>query len=314
MVTTRHMHLHLELVKWLAVLALAAALAIAAATRMAGAQQPPAEPLKPGLLPATIESWAQPMGDVWQILEQHRAGDFGRAIHGWQTTPLPYETEVWRYVALAQAFVATADVDAAAEALEQALCLEPDNAVAHYYLGLLRLEQAELASEWHDAIRPLHTRLVARVPLQVSPNSKSMYKLAAMMELERAIELAPLVNDCQPLLPVGWTAQPASAATVGDLLVALSADRFEAKAHNVLSYLHLERGSAEAAEQHMDQAAALGLHIVYGYGDVGELYEQQHRYEDAARVYLKSMEHSRGIVLPATKTIENLRKAILELW
>ena len=100
---------------------------------------------------------------------------------------------------------------------------------------------------------------------------------------------------------------------MGDLLLAVSADNFEAKSHNMLSYLYLERGSLETAESHMDHAAIGGLTVI-GYGDLGEAYAEVGQHMDAARAYVKAMEHSPHKIEPARKAWDNLRDAWQELW
>ena len=102
--------------------------------------------------------------------------------------------------------------------------------------------------------------------------------------------------------------------TVGDLLLATGADNYVSKAHNTLSYLHLETGALEEAERHMDEAAAGGMSIVYGYEDLGEQYARRHRHADAARAYLKAMKHGRGKVTPARKAWENLHRTWEHIW
>ena len=231
MITSRHLHLHWELVKWIAIVILAAALAVLLTQIAGGAEFPPRvipAPPPPTLLPPAINDWSRPMpsvepptaavpsssapsivaGDLtlrlWRLLDLQRGGHVEEAIAEWQTIPLPRATEVWRHIALAQAYLAGGQIKEAAAALETADLFEPENAVLHYYCGVLRLEQARHAHEWYDAIET-STRFVSYfLPTDVVPNTKSMYRLAAKQELELAIELAPrLVTD--PLLaPTDW--------------------------------------------------------------------------------------------------------------
>ena len=320
MFAQRHMHLEWEILKWLAIISLASALAIAFASHIAVGDEP-------RLLPPEIETWSQPMGDhepsalareddaaaqVWNALDDQQAGRLDRAIEAWPCLPLAADAEIWRHIALAQAYLGADDLEAAAEALEVAGEIEPSAPLVHYYLGILRLEQADKAQSWYDAQGPQKIRLVSYPPVQISPNSREMYRLAAMTELDQAIELAGNVQLDQLLVSPDWPTAMALRPAASDLLLALGADGFEFKAHNMLSYLHLDNGSAEQAESHMDAAAAGGMVVVYGYEDLGELYEQRGRHLDAFRAYAKAAGQGIGIVRPTGKMLENLQKAFLE--
>jgi tetratricopeptide (TPR) repeat protein len=315
----------------MAILALASALAIAVAGQMARGDEP-------ARLPPTIDEWAVPMGieqadeppapvedvpmKLWILLADQQAGRLDRVVDGWRYLPLPHEGEVWRNVALAQALIAMGDLQAAGDALDTAAAIQPENAVVHYYLGILHLEQADRASNWYDPGVPPATRLASAVmttkgtvsagPAQVVPNSKDMYHLAAMAELEWAIELAPSVMLDEPLAPPEWPTAAALQPTVGDLLLALGADRFDAKAHNMLGYLYVEYGAAEMAEHHLDAAADSGVVVVFGYDDLGSLYEAEGRHLDAFRAFAKSAAQGNGVVLPLGKMLENLREAFTQ--
>jgi len=321
-------HTEWELFKWMICIALASALALGVLTSVAGAADLSKVDREPAPLPSGIDGAAVPIEEprfeepppvadlairVWQALELQHGQRYDEAIAAWQAIDLACETTVWKQVALGQAYLATGEIDSAAEVLFDARDLQSDNPIVHYFLGLLRLEQAYVADEWPDAVGPEGTSFVAYKPTDVAPNTKSMYQLTAMMELEEALKLAPDVWADQPLVPADWPTRAALAPTVGDLLLAVSADNFEAKAHNMLSYLYLERGSLETAEGHMDSAARGGLKVV-GYVDLGEKYAEAGQHTDAARAYVKAMSHSPSKVEPARKAWENLRDAWQELW
>jgi tetratricopeptide (TPR) repeat protein len=315
------MHLELEIIKWATILALATALAFAAG-RVAGSDEP-------NRLPPSIDEWALPMGtappvdpqpepgddvamQLWSILEDQHAGRMNLAIEGWTCLLLPPESDVWRNIGLAQAYIAMGDVDAAAAALDEAARLRPENAVVHYYLGILHLEQAYRAEEWSDpGVRPIE-RFASFGPSQVAPNTKGMYRLAAIGELERAIEMADLILLDEPLAPADWPTAAALVPTVGDLLLAIGANHFDIKAHSMLGYLHLENGAPEQAEYHMDATADSGVMVVFGYDDLGRFYEEEGRRLDAFRAYAKSASQGTGLVRPLGKMMENLRKAFAE--
>lgn len=250
---------------------------------------------------------------MWRALELQHGAKYDDAVAAWQSIDLPCETTVWKQVALGQAYLATTEIESASEVLLDAKDLDPENPVVHYFLGLLRLEQACVAEQWQDAVGPTVTAFVAHRPTEIAPNSKSMYELTAVMELEEAIKLAPDVWMDQPLVPTDWPTRAALAPTVGDLLLAVGAKNFEAKAHNVLSYIYLEQDSLEMAEGHMDSAAAGGLSVV-GYAELGERYATAGRHTDAARAYVKAMNHTSHKLDSARKAWDNLRDAWLEVW
>jgi tetratricopeptide (TPR) repeat protein len=259
--------------------------------------------------PATVDLAFQ----VWQVLELQHSQQYDAAITAWLRLDLPCETNVWQQVALGQAYLATGEINSAAEVLLEAKDLQAENPVVHYFLGLLRLEQACVAEEWHDNDGSPGPTFVAYKPTDVAPNTKSMYQLTATMELEAAIKLAPHLGADQPLVPADWPTRAALTPTVGDLLLAVSADNFAAKAHNMLSYLYLERGLLETAEGHMDSASQGGLKVV-GYADLGEKYAEAGLHTDAARAYVKAMKHSPNKLEPARQAWDNLRDAWRELW
>jgi tetratricopeptide (TPR) repeat protein len=325
-----HHHVHVEyiILKWLIIISLASALALAFATQIGGAAEPVRSPTgadswsAPTVGPIEVAPPAVPSEDVatqlWLLLDDQQSGRLDLVITPWQTIPLAPEAEVWRHVALAEAQIAMGDLDAAGASLETAGSIEPDNPLVEYYFGLLRLEQADRAMNWYepslylasyDAGSPTDTGS----PMDVVPNSKAMFRLAAMSHLERAIDLADLVWLDQPLVPETWPTEAALTPTVGDLLLALGANHFDAKAHNMLGYLHLEYGAADSAEQHMDAAAQSGAVIVFGYEDLARLYADQHRPLDAFRANAKAAANGEGIVAPVRGMIGNLRQAFGEL-
>ncbi len=320
-------HTEWELLKWAILVALASAIALGILTSVAGAVGKRAADA-PATLPAAIEQWASPMGteafdteqptvdvgwQVWQALELQHNQHYDAAITAWLRVEMPCETQVWKQVALGQAYLATGEIEDASEALLRAYDLHAGNPVVHYFLGLLRLEQAYVANEWLDAVGPRRAALVTFPPSFIVPNTKSMYQFAAAMELEEALRLAPDLWADEPLVANDGAARVALEPTVGDLLLAVGADKFEAKAHNMLSYLYLERDALEMAEEHMDAAALGGLPII-GYVDLAERYVELGQHTDAARAYLKAMKDSPDKVGPARKAWENLRQAWQELW
>jgi tetratricopeptide (TPR) repeat protein len=330
MLVRQHVHQHTEweLLKWMILMVLASVIALGVLTSVAGAADVGKFDREPAPLPVDVANLASPMETplveepppvadlairVWQALELQHDQKYDEAITAWQTIDLPCETMVWKQVAMGQAYLATGEMELASGVLVDAKDLDSGNPVVRYFLGLLRLEQAYVAEEWPDAVGPTVTTFAAHRPTDVAPNTKSMYQLTAMMELEQAVKLAPDVWNDQPLVPTDWPTRAALAPTVGDLLIAVSADKFEAKAHNMLSYLYLEQGSLETAEGHMDSAAAGGLNVI-GYSDLGEKYAEAGQRTDAARAYVKALKYTPHKVDPARKAWDNLRDAWQEMW
>lgn len=326
MLVRTHMHQETELLKWMILFALAGALTLAFAAGTAGAAElrPPMN--EPELLAAEITELAAPMGTeeakqldvqddvsmrVWRALDAQHHKEFEVAIELWEDVQMPCETEVWKHVALGQAYMATGEIDEAGVALERAGQLVPENPVVHYFQGVLRLQQAYLAEEWNDAEEARTTVFVSQSPLDVAPNTKSMYRYRAMMELKSAIKFAPRLHVYKSLVPDDWPTKAAMAPIVQDLLLATGADNFAAKAHNMLGDLYLQRGSLEQAEQHMDDAVAGGLSVVYGYSELAGEYENAGRHLDAMRANLKAAQEEPSKVAPLRKAWENLRDSIL---
>jgi Tfp pilus assembly protein PilF len=94
--------------------------------------------------------------------------------------------------------------------------------------------------------------------------------------------------------------------------MALGCDKFEGQAHNILGAMYLDRGNADLAEEHMDAATAAGQDIVFGYRDLGAIYEHAGRHADAARAYLKALKEEPGKVYPLQKLLENAGKTLFE--
>jgi tetratricopeptide (TPR) repeat protein len=320
MFTARTYHRNAREAIWLALMAiLAAALMLMIGVRLAGAS----EPQPPRFLPALVAEWQEAVnqfrngnfvdaGDrlqaieyrvapwmpieipvdrglaLWNVLATQARGRFDQAIRDWEQTELPDSTRAWKHIAIAAMYLENGRNDEAAEELAMAQLHEPDNAVVHYYLGILHIRQAEQPIEWPDYIRTSNVRLVAHDP-SVVPNTKGMYELAATSDLERAVDAAGCLDRGLALIPATWTTEPALRPTVADLLLGMGATDFEANAHHMLGYLFIERGALEAAEEHLDRTNELGVRVPFVFNELGELYEDHGRHADAARAYLKGV-------------------------
>jgi tetratricopeptide (TPR) repeat protein len=224
---------------------------------------------------------------VWRTLLAQARGDTAAAIRGWKDAELEPPAEIWRHVGLAAAWLDRGSMDEAARALDSAWELDKDNAIVRYYFALLHLERAHRSPDWIDA-KQSPFRLAAAGRPMVVPNSASMYRLAAIGDLERALEEAPNVAMAVTLVSREQTKVPELSPMVGDLLQAIGAKRFEANSHTTLGQLFLEGDNLELAESHFDEAAALGTTAPYGYQEVARGYERQLRYCAAARASGKS--------------------------
>lgn len=313
-------------VKWLLLSFLVAALLIAFSCTVAGAVEPAVGTgVRPAQLPDDMDQFADPMAPnsassgrdqqvvrVWMVLEEQRSGHLDRAAHAWTTLQLPAETDVYRHLAMAQALLGLGRLEQAELELQTARDMAPNLSLVHYYTGVWRLEMAEAVRDDPDSVDPLpQNKQPTRLASQGTPKStRSMYRVAAMMSLEKALQAAGDVDYAQPLLPgtahPGLTLEP----TVRDLLEALYADRYVANAHNALGSLYLESDWPEAAETHLDAAAELGAFVGFGYSDLGAQYERQGRHADAMRAYAKAMRHDGGLSLPAQRALESLRNSL----
>ena len=305
MITTRHMQLEVELVRWILLIIAAIALVLAAATLAA------ADPMmEPRLLPGDMDKIAEPIPNVpmrpffpeaaparrfppaeaaarvWLILDQHRQGRALEAIAGWEQLRLPNETDHWREMAMGAAYLQTGDLQLAMVHLETAGQLMPENPVVAYYMGLLRLEQAAAAVRVPDGLFAGRERLVAYTPQE----NKAVYEMLAMTELRKAVAGADAVQLDERLLGADEAVEEAFVVPrVGDLLTALGADNFAGKACMMLFGLHLDRGELIEAELNLDMAAATGMPTLYGYRDLAETYLTMGREADGLRTAKKDL-------------------------
>lgn len=246
---------------------------------------------------------------VWKALAaQAHGARHWQAEECWQRANLAPEAAHWRHVALASLYLEQGLVADAAEQLDEARRLAPDNGVVHYFTGLLRLEQAASARDWPDAVGRPEVRFAVHVQTDVAPNTRSMYLLAASQELERAIETAA-VDAGQPLVAKVDTIAPDLRPTVADLLVAAGADRYQIRAHHVLSSVYVERGLPALAERHLDLAAQGGATVLFGYSELAAAFEQEGDYTSAGRAYIKAAEHGDSPVTSLRKAWQNFRQA-----
>jgi tetratricopeptide (TPR) repeat protein len=307
-------HPELALLKWLALLVLAGALALLLVGTALGAK----DVRPPGLLPPDIP--AEPMperssdlpdmemprdpfglaAELWKAIELQQSGNIDAAIETWEAVRLPRETEHWRLLMLGVAYLQRNDIDHAVAALEQSEEMMPDNPVVYYAFGLAAMQQAATADEWYDALNVDPFRLAAYPPTDV-PLTRCHYRLIATMAFERAVELAPYVDLDETLLPAAWVIPEGRELSVAlmvprarDALKVFGGDRFEAKSHKALGWLHLERGALAHCENHFDRAADLGEATGDAFRELAEQYEEAGHPQDAMRANLKAFSHGGG--------------------
>jgi len=184
---------------------------------------------------------SEPALVLWRTLVAQARGDSAAAIHGWGHAPLELQAELWRHVGLAAAWLDRGQIDEAAEALDNAWDLQRNNPLVRYQFGLLNLERAHRSADWQEAAE-VQFRLVGFGRPKVAPNSAAMYRLAAIGDLEKAIEQTPRLALDAPLL-MTEAASPVLAPRVGDLLRAIGALQFKANSHVMLGQLFLEGGN-----------------------------------------------------------------------
>lgn len=316
MVVVRHTTHATEMWKWLALIVGAMAVALFLTIKTAGAAPTALPELPPALLLPEATNSAVPLADeavpaalitrVRSILQLHRTGELEAAVDAWAKVQLPYKVDVWRDLARSEALLELGRWEEAAPLLANAEERAPENAVVHYYLGLLRLEQAARTGEWNDAIGPSNIRLAAYPPLVVLPHPRSMYELMAMDELETALELAGNTDWDEVLIAAEPAGDTAGVLRVRELLAVLGAKELAANAHNVLGTLCIEHGQADRAEAHLLGAVAAGANVGDGFRALARLYEIEGRPFDAAHAYALAIKNGDGVMLPAQKILENL--------
>jgi tetratricopeptide (TPR) repeat protein len=249
---------------------------------------------------------------VWNVLATHRLGRFDRVIEPWKEIPLAPNASGYRRFALAAIYLENGELENAYVELNAAREVLPNNPLVHYYMALYRLGQAARSRDSPDCIGPSKIRFVSFGSSERSSMTASAYELAAANELEEALTLLGTFDRNLPLVAANDTAEPELRATVNDLLVALSADRWEGNAHNMLGAHYLTRGTADEAEIHLDAAVKHGANVLYGFHELTTLFVSQGRYGDAVRADVKAIATSPAKVTELYTLYGHLRKAIAE--
>lgn len=283
-------------------------------------------------LPHPIRTGAQPMPGpstdhqpaefasaetLWQILEIQRHGTTEEIVAAWTAVRLPSEMEAWRHVALGVAWLDRADLQRAESELTIAVKIDPENALAHYFTGLLRLEQSWRALDWLDKALTDGVQLAAGSddrPSEVAnpsgadsprPGTRRWYEQLAITELDQAVTLAAFVQAERPLTwhraaqldgypprshkqesPTSeFVTSKVAVPRVADLVEAMDAGEFLPNAHSRLGFLHLSHRRFASAEHHFDAATHFGADVRHGYYELGRAWNSQ---PDVERVFGKA--------------------------
>jgi tetratricopeptide (TPR) repeat protein len=333
MITTRHMQLEVELVRWMILVLAALALVLAAATLAAADPMTP-----PRLLPPDIARLAKPIAPtdaappffpeepparefpsveaaarLWRILELQKTGCTAEALAGWARLRLPDEAAHWRELAIGAGYLKLGDLQQAEDHLQVARQLAPGNALVAYQTGLLRLEQRARVSRVPDELNGRKQLLVAFTPRE----NRAMYERLAVHEFQEAILRAPTVQPDERLLATDMNMEQAVCVPcVGDLLTAIGADNFVGKAHHLLYGLHLDRGELLNAEVDLDAAVASGVCPLYGYRDLAEAYVNAGQPQVLTRLMHKDLNAAEPWLRPACeRLVQWTREAVTpEPW
>ena len=305
MLTTQKMDVGLEALKYLLIAMLATAIALILVGTLYGA---PANTIQgPNMLPQDMPQVAMPLPEqqrlgtpaadpfmptvapemherLWTVLQLHRERQPAGALLLWPQIALPPHTAAYKPMAMAVAEMQQNNLPAAERLMRDARTLAPRDPLIAYFTGVLRMEQAAACRAEERAVGP---QFAAHMPWEAN-EQRAMLELAAIMEFRDAIEWADEVNLDIELMPDPQAANLGPLVT--DLMTALGADNFVGKAHHVLGDLLLRRGALTEAEQHIDAAVAAGLPALFGYEDLGLLYELQGRRADVLRAYGKNFQ------------------------
>ncbi len=327
MITTRHMDLEVELVRWMILVLAALALVLAAATLaaaeagmppraltgdMAKIAKPilgvdPAPPFFPEAPPAREFPPAEAANRLWRILELQRTGRTAQALAGWEQLRLPAEAAQWRELAMGAALMRLGDLKGAHQRLELARQYDPANPLVAYEVGILRLEQRAAAGRVPEPMLR-NQRLVAFTPQE----DRAVYEMLAIRELNGAIERADLVRPGQRLLTtdIGME-ETVVVPRVTDLLLTLGAENFAGKAHHLLFGVYLDRGELLEAEVNLDAAVLTGIAPLYGYQDLAEAYVTADQPQMLVRLMGKDLDATEPWLRPACeRLIQRTREAM----
>jgi tetratricopeptide (TPR) repeat protein len=187
-----------------------------------------------------------------ELLLLHRLGNFDRALDGWKAIEPQTDSLTWQQVGLGVALMRLDRMDEALSHMEKATALEPNNAVAEYFLARIRQAQGRMIPYWHDeprgnapyrlasvvepsdtaGLEPVESRARSRSEMLLPHFIDDAYGRLARKHFRRALMLAPkcdleqvirVVAEEEPVLQLAqqrFDGPPNATAgvTVGDLL------------------------------------------------------------------------------------------------
>jgi hypothetical protein len=222
---------------------------------------------------------------------------------------LPRLARPWQHLGDAVAWMRLDNLQQAKVAAATARRLAPDNPLPYFLRGQLRLTEAALRPPTDDV------RLVSAVEGPRDSDAVHAARLTALREFRQAIAAADDLEMDQSLIGEPWVtpdghSMPLQAPTVLDYLAALELQDFEGLAHLESARIYLRYGDGPASEPHLDLATDLGVDTEMEYLWLGYLYQTEQAPLDAARVQLKAMRSSQGILGPMRQAIGNFGKAL----
>lgn len=288
----------------LAVLAFALAIAL---TRSASGQEPANKiPTVPPADGYSSMAWADELNHsedyrtamgLVRVMEFHRAHRIEAAEEVWSTIILPRETTGWKEVALGALDLEAKNYAAADAHLNEAIRLDPNNPLPHYYRARIRLAMAEILDDRYDDAGPNVEGFVTSAVKTTGPRvDEATLRDEAAVELLHAVDRAPIRDYDRALLNVSWVLpnvhsleMPLTVPTIDNLVDALGVSGWEADAHWRLGNLMLAKDSLAEAENHWDAATERGIKLRLEYRELAKRHRADGNPMDAIRCKLKSM-------------------------
>ena len=156
------------------------------------------------------------------------------------------------WLVLAESLVATGDVDAASDAAQRALTLQPDRFEAHLMLGQLSAEQLR----WTDALMFFRSGLDKK-PLDVNLTIALAQSLTALGQFEEALALLRGALDTQPNQVDLWLSAGEMLQHVGRIEEAVDIYRESLIQHPASGPLQLQLANCLSVLQWPDEATLL---------------------------------------------------------